>query len=613
MKLKSSQNKDVKAPSYRLARDSEKKGLLLSKIIIPSKETATHFSKPLTPNGSRFQNFSSTSNKLSKSAIRLPINISHSLLPKTFSPGGNKLSKNYRSGISTDKKGLNLIPVVEFSKIENQSNFKSSMKELESSTISLKESVNIKDDNLKRIASECFSPQKTKIIDFMSSKLGEVKMNSMRPRISENSLLRQPSARTTYQSMTRSNYKTSHLESSEIRGKSPNIDKNNIPIINKSPIRTRELYSMRTSQRPTNQLDKIDENPQQPRKSELKPELTTQKRYPSVISKPRIEDKSASVEKQRANSVTQSLGKNQGSEYTPKTDIIKFIVNKQDSLPPFESAKVITKKYGQIESFAINTHTGTVRSANEDRISVLLNAQNKFTKAKNKLNNSHMCSAFSVFDGHGGVSCCNFLKERLHKSLFGNMEVDGIIGRSIKAIYERLDEDYIREAGELRKNFSGSCAITLLILNNTLIVINVGDSRAVLSLRGGSSVIEASSDHKPDQISERNRIFDIGAELYKMSHSTKTGQNTFYYVKNVANLKKINEFQKNSKNIIFGPWRVSPGGLSVSRTFGDLEAKLTQYGGIPGAIVAEPEITELDIANVDFVFLACKIISRWCL
>ena len=36
--------------------------------------------------------------------------------------------------------------------------------------------------------------------------------------------------------------------------------------------------------------------------------------------------------------------------------------------------------------------------------------------------------------------------------------------------------------------------------------------------------------------------------------------------------------------------RVIPGGLSVSRTFGDIEAKLEKFGGIPGCIVCDPDI-----------------------
>jgi len=33
-----------------------------------------------------------------------------------------------------------------------------------------------------------------------------------------------------------------------------------------------------------------------------------------------------------------------------------------------------------------------------------------------------------------------------------------------------------------------------------------------------------------------------------------------------------------------------PGRLSVSRSFGDLEAKIEDFGGKPGVLIAEPEI-----------------------
>lgn len=39
-----------------------------------------------------------------------------------------------------------------------------------------------------------------------------------------------------------------------------------------------------------------------------------------------------------------------------------------------------------------------------------------------------------------------------------------------------------------------------------------------------------------------------------------------------------------------GPQRVFPGRLSVSRAFGDIEAKLEKYEGNPKVVVAEPEI-----------------------
>jgi len=57
-----------------------------------------------------------------------------------------------------------------------------------------------------------------------------------------------------------------------------------------------------------------------------------------------------------------------------------------------------------------------------------------------------------------------------------------------------------------------------------------------------------------------------------------------------------------------GPFRVFPGRLSVSRTFGDIEAKKGKYGGNPRVIIAEPEIKAFKVQpNYDFVLLACKL------
>lgn len=49
----------------------------------------------------------------------------------------------------------------------------------------------------------------------------------------------------------------------------------------------------------------------------------------------------------------------------------------ESALPQFESAKVIVKDFGKVRAFAVNTHQGIVRSYNEDRVSILLNAQQR--------------------------------------------------------------------------------------------------------------------------------------------------------------------------------------------------------------------------------------------
>jgi hypothetical protein len=71
--------------------------------------------------------------------------------------------------------------------------------------------------------------------------------------------------------------------------------------------------------------------------------------------------------------------------------------------------------------------------------------------------------------------------------------------------------------------------------------------------------------------------------------------------------------QENDPNVprsevIVGPHRVLPGRLSVCRTFGDLEAKIEQFGGNPNVVISAPEIKSFKIAyDHDFIALGSKI------
>lgn len=55
-----------------------------------------------------------------------------------------------------------------------------------------------------------------------------------------------------------------------------------------------------------------------------------------------------------------------------------------------------------------------------------------------------------------------------------------------------------------------------------------------------------------------------------------------------------------------GPVRVYPGRLSVSRSFGDVEAKLERFGGNPNVLIATPEIKAFKVKREhDFIVMGC--------
>lgn len=75
--------------------------------------------------------------------------------------------------------------------------------------------------------------------------------------------------------------------------------------------------------------------------------------------------------------------------------------------------------------------------------------------------------------------------------------------------------------------------------------------------------------------------------------------------KTLPELEKLKLLEQQDCILYAGPFRVRPGGLSVSRTFGDIEAKKEFLGGKKGVVVVDPEISSHVIdGDDDFVLMA---------
>lgn len=127
-------------------------------------------------------------------------------------------------------------------------------------------------------------------------------------------------------------------------------------------------------------------------------------------------------------------------------------------------------------------------------------------------------------------------------------------------------------------------------------IANVGDSRALLSADSGMRLFDLSQDHRPNEEAEFYRIQDNGGQVYQ----TQTFQN-------VPITNKYGQVTGTQRQMLYGPYRVLPGRLSVSRTFGDIEAKYEKFGGKPGVVSAVPEISQftIDENTNDFIVLGC--------
>ncbi|CAD8059721.1 unnamed protein product [Paramecium sonneborni] len=234
-------------------------------------------------------------------------------------------------------------------------------------------------------------------------------------------------------------------------------------------------------------------------------------------------------------------------------------------LPNYEPSKCSSGRNGIIKAYAANTNQGLIRDYNEDRVSIILN----IVKPQNRQDeNWPKCSFFGVYDGHGGSTCADFLRDNLHQFVIKENEFPWNPVAALKKGFEEAETHFLAYALDQyqkgKPERSGSCAIVCLVVGEICYVANVGDSRAVLSSQGGKIVTNLSIDHKPE--AEKLRIQKGGGKIYQTHGLNEDGQE------------------------IVGPIRVMPGRLSVSRTFGDIEAKLQQFGGNSKVVISEPEI-----------------------
>lgn len=247
---------------------------------------------------------------------------------------------------------------------------------------------------------------------------------------------------------------------------------------------------------------------------------------------------------------------------------IAFNVNKNFY---FKSGRQINNTQDLIIVSVAETDKGLIRDYNEDKICIV-----------NDLSNPGCPVYFyGLYDGHGGSRCAEFLKQNLHEYILKDSELHKDPKNVILRAFIKSENMFLEEAKRNNFDRSGSCGIICLILKDKCYVANLGDSRAVLSSNKGSKIFPLSRDHKPFEQLEMSRIIQAGGYVYQSNNY-------------------------NSVPAVIGPYRVFPGRLSVSRTIGDIYAKLSQYGGNANVIIPTPEIKNFRILPEHDFILMCS-------
>ncbi|XP_048326744.2 probable protein phosphatase 2C 25 [Ziziphus jujuba] len=145
------------------------------------------------------------------------------------------------------------------------------------------------------------------------------------------------------------------------------------------------------------------------------------------------------------------------------------------------------------------------------------------------------------------------IKDQLMMMTSGESEKKNI-EEAVKNGYLMTDKNFLKEGIS-----GGTCCLTALIQDHSLVISNAGDCRAVMSRRGVAEAL--TSDHRPSRKDEKDRIQTLGG-----------------YV-----------------DCCRGVWRVQ-GSLAVTRGIGD--------GNLKQWVIAEPETKVLKIKpDCEFLIL----------
>ena len=235
-------------------------------------------------------------------------------------------------------------------------------------------------------------------------------------------------------------------------------------------------------------------------------------------------------------------------EFDPKKSASLLTVSSLANLPynAYPAVQFSKEPFFNIAGFALNSYNGKVKKFNEDRIKAIVNYQNPF---------NIKVSYFSIFDGHSGKNCSDFLKENLHKYIFNSPLFPSDIPKAIRESFKKADDTFramvYDQKNNVLKDKSGSCALVMLILNNYLYAINLGDSRALYSYDTGKYLYQITRDHKPNDEIEKRRIEKAGGKVFYANTVNRNGKE--------IELKE----EDFGKGFTF-PYRISPGKIAVS-------------------------------------------------
>ncbi|KAJ8608766.1 hypothetical protein CTAYLR_007813 [Chrysophaeum taylorii] len=271
----------------------------------------------------------------------------------------------------------------------------------------------------------------------------------------------------------------------------------------------------------------------------------------------------------------------------PKKEVKKEEEKSVGPRPARPVATIKTKALSYVASFAVASEQGRRRTM-EDVYMVNGSIQDDPSKCY-----------FAVFDGHAGSRAAEYCGQRLLDNITSTAAWRrGDMKEAMRYGIQRTEQSYLRAALSASPRwFDGTTAVVCVVTSNVATLGWVGDSRAILGrfADGSWSAASLTIDHKPTSAAEHERIVASGGTV---GRSLKE-----------ANARNVTAAAGARCPVFcFGahpaaPMRCYPGGLSLSRSIGDVTLK---YHSIK-CVIGDPEVVvhNFDLTTDRFVILGC--------
>uniref|UniRef100_A0AAV1TER5 PPM-type phosphatase domain-containing protein n=1 Tax=Peronospora matthiolae TaxID=2874970 RepID=A0AAV1TER5_9STRA len=181
---------------------------------------------------------------------------------------------------------------------------------------------------------------------------------------------------------------------------------------------------------------------------------------------------------------------------------------------------------------------------------------------------------------------------------------------AFRECFARIDKEFLQKAEDESLD-DGTTAAVVLIRGNRLITANIGDSRAVVSIRG--QALDIIEEQTPGRADERKRIEEQGGWV----NEERELQLSKLHCMDLSDP----EIQQRAERVVkwMTIYRVN-GELAVSRAIGDIDYKgealsRYEYWAFPEGhdrmfrgdlVISVPECQEIEITpEFDFLILAC--------